>query len=338
MHYTFSLFEPGKRKGYKFWLAVVRVGRESFEIRTGETSKAAARRAAQDAGKRLVAELEAEQSRPLKAGELTTFREAADAYLAYRQNPKIDTVRLARICLRLGPLPIGEISGADLHAAANVLMPDAKPATKNREVVRPAATVLHYAADNSNGTFAWLRIKQFKEARPQTRAVSTDAASALIANAEDPDLKLLLIWLFHQGNRISEALSVEWEHLDLPAATLRVYIAKIDEWRLVDLDPAVVVALGNVPPEQQVGRVFYRWKYRWSVYKPIRKLAARLGIVFTPHMARHSMATWANAAGLPTKTIMEMGNWRDVKSVLRYTGSDIKTVRAARTKMPRLAG
>ena len=167
MHFTFSLFPPGKRRRYKFWLAVVRVGRESFEIRTGEATKAAAERAAREAGKRLVDELVAEQSRPLKAGAVITFREAADAYLAYRENPRVDVQRLARICLKLGPMPISEISGNDLIAAANALMPDAKAASKNREVVRAAATVLHYAADN--GAIEWLRVKQFKEARPVTQ-------------------------------------------------------------------------------------------------------------------------------------------------------------------------
>jgi integrase len=334
MHFTFSLFPPGKRRGYKFWLAVVRVGRESFEIRTGETTKAAAERAARAAGKRLVDELVAEQSRPLKAGAVVTFREAADAYLAYRENPKVDVQRLARICVQLGQMPISEISGSDLIAAANALMPDAKAASKNREVVRPAATVLHYAADN--GTIEWVRVKQFKEARPATRAVSTDIASVLIANADDPDLKLLLIWLFHQGNRISEALSVTWDDIDLPAATVRVCISKNNLlWRTVTLHPPVVVALGNVV--DQTGPVF-RWKTKSGVYKPLRALCAKLGIYFTPHMARHSMATWANAAGIPLRTIMDMGNWLDHKSVIRYTGSDIETVRAASLKMPKLAG
>jgi integrase len=333
MHFTFSLFPPGKRRGYKFWLAVVRIGRESFEIRTGEATKAAAERAAREAGKRLVDELVAEQSRPLKAGAVITFREAADAYLAYRENPKVDVQRLARICVQLGPMPISEISGNDLIAAANALMPDAKAASKNREVVRPAATVLHYAADN--GAIEWVRVKQFKEARPATRAVSTDIASVLIANADDPDLKLLLIWLFHQGNRISEALSVAWDDIDLPAATVRIYIKKIDQWRTVTLHPPVVVALGNVT--DQNGPLF-RWQTKSGVYKPLRALCAKLGIAFTPHMARHSMATWANAAGIPLRTIMDMGNWLDHKSVIRYQGSDIETVRAASLKMPKLAG
>jgi integrase len=333
MHYTFTLYEPGRRRGYKYWLAIVRVGRESFEIRTGETTKTAAGRVAREAGERLVAELEAEQSRPLRPGAALSFEDAADAYLEYRQNPKVDVQRLARICIVLGDRLIGEMTGNDLTLAANKLMPGTKPASKNREVVRPAAAVLHYAADN--GAIDWVRVKQFKEARPVTRAVSTDIASLLIANAVDPDLKLLLIWLFHQGNRISEALSVNWDDIDLGAATVRLYVSKIDTWRTVGLDPAVVVALGNVA--DQTGPVF-RWATKSGVYKPLRALCARLGITFTPHMARHSMATWANAAGVPLRTIMDMGNWLDHKSVIRYQGSDIETVRVARAKMPKLAG
>ena len=335
MQYTFSLFRPGTRRNYPFWLAIIRIGRESFEVRTGEKTEAAARRHAREAGERLQAELAREQGRALKPGAAISFAEAADAYLDYRQRPKVDEARLARIGLRLGPAMIADITMHDLIAAANALFPGRSPATKNREVIKPAAAVLHYASEN--GAVDWLRIKLFKEPERPNRAVTPEVANLLIANAE-PDLKLLLIWLFHQGNRISEALSVEWERIDLGAGTVDIYISKISKWVTNALRPAVVVALANVPAGQRTGRVFHRWTSRDGVYARLQPLCAKLGVKFTPHMARHSMATWANAAGVPTKTIMQMGNWFDHKSVMRYTSADIETVRAASAKMPKLVG
>jgi integrase len=334
MQYTFSLFPPGSRKKYPFWLAIIRIGREAFEVRTGQKTEAAAKRFAREAGERLVAEAIREQGRALKPGAAISFAAAAEAYLDYRERPTIDEARLAKVCLELGDKMLTEIAMNDLIAAANALLPGRAAATKNREVIRPAASVLHYAADN--GACDWLRIKQFKERRPETKAVAPDVANLLIANADDPDLKLLLIWLFHQGSRISEALSVRWDKIDLRAGTVDIYISKVDRWVRNALRPAVVVALANV--EDQTGRVFYRWNSRRAVYAVLWPLCARLGVRFTPHMARHSMATWANAAGVPTRTIMEMGNWFDHKAVMRYTGAGVETVRAASAKMPKLAG
>jgi len=334
MHHTFTLYPPGKRRNYPFWLAIVRIGRERFEIRTGCSTKAAAGRIARDAGERLVAELAKEHGRALKSGAAISFAEAAEAYLDYRERPKLDEARLAKVNLRLGDKMLTEITMHDLVAAANALLPGRAAATKNREVIRPAASVLHYAADN--GAVDWLRIKAFKEKRPETKAVSPDVASLLIGNCDDPDLKLLLIWLFHQGSRISEALALRWDKIDLDAGTVELYIPKLDRWVRNALRPAVVVALANV--ENQTGRVFHRWNSRRAVYAVLWPLCKRLGIHITPHAARHSMATWANAAGIPTRTIMEMGNWSDVRSVTRYTGAGVETVRAASLKMPKLAG
>ena len=57
----------------------------------------------------------------------------------------------------------------------------------------------------------------------------------------------------------------------------------------------------------------------------------------TPHMARHSMATWMAAAGVNLRTIMAAGGWQDVKSVVRYAASDVDEVRAAGERLRAIA-
>jgi integrase len=94
-----------------------------------------------------------------------------------------------------------------------------------------------------------------------------------------------------------------------------------------------VALLGNV--ENKAGRVF-RWETKSGVYKPLRALCKRIGVHMTPHMARHSMATWLVQDGVTTATIMEAGGWKDVKSVLRYGRANLAEVRAARGGLPAL--
>ena len=58
-------------------------------------------------------------------------------------------------------------------------------------------------------------------------------------------------------------------------------------------------------------------------------MVQKLGIEFTPHMARHSLGTWLNASGAGLKTIMAALGHKDAKSSIRYQAADVDTVRAA---------
>jgi integrase len=322
-----QLYAPGTRKGNKFWLARVSVNGRRAEVSSGTTDKAAAQRWAREFEHKLAAE-----DRTPRPGEAVTFAYAAEKYLAYRGDPgRAETVRVARLVAVLGKRRVGEITQADLVDAARRLYPKHAPATLNRQALRPAAAILHYA--ESCGWCPWLRVRLFKEPKPRTRALSQEAATALIANADDPDLHRLLLWLFRQGDRISDALRVEWGNIDLAAGTVEMRIGKTAEWRTADLHWELVALLGNV--EVKEGRLF-RWSNKNSVYEPVRALCKRIGVHMTPHMARHSMATWMVADGVTTATIMEAGGWRDVKSVLRYGRANLADVRAARGQLPSL--
>ena len=320
-----QLYAPGTRKGNRFWLARVSVNGRRAEVSSGTTDKAAAKRWAREFERKLA--LDGRAPRP---GEAVAFAYAAEKYLAYRDDPsRAEQIRIARLVAVLGRKMVGEISQADLVDAARRLYPHQAAATLNRHALRPAAAILHYA--ESCGWCPWLRVRLFKEPKPRTRALAMEAATALIANATDPDLHRLLLWLFRQGDRISDALRVEWANIDLRAGTVEMRIGKTDEWRTADLHWELVALLGNV--ENKEGRLF-RWTNKNSVYEPLRALCKRIGVHMTPHMARHSMATWLVQDGVNTATIMEAGGWRDVKSVLRYGRANLAEVRAARGGLP----
>ncbi len=63
--------------------------------------------------------------------------------------------------------------------------------------------------------------------------------------------------------------------------------------------------------------------------KPLSALCRRLGLAFTPHVARHSFATWLVDAGVNLRDVMDAGGWSDHKSVFRYAGSNVERVRKA---------
>jgi integrase len=176
----------------------------------------------------------------------------------------------------------------------------------------------------------------FREPKPRTRSVTRDVAGRLInAVAEDRSKQLLLVWLFRQGTRISETLRVSWEDIDLSGRTVQVYVSKTKSWKHFPIDDELLEHLAAVPEAERQGRV-WRWTERSSVYSWLRPLVARLGVKFTPHMARHSVGTWLNEEGAGQTTIMEKLGHADVRSSARYQSASIDVVRAASARIGRL--
>jgi len=324
-----KLIPPGQRRGNPFFLLRGSVGGRELEVSTKTADRKAARRFKAEFERALA------QDRLPGPGETLSFARAAELYIDWRDPSRADRRRLARLGAVIGRRMVADIRQVDLVEAANLLAPDRSAATRNREVMRPAATVLHYAA--TNGFCQWLRVALFREPRPKTRAVSLDTAATLVQAAPDGPRRLFLLWSFRQGTRISDTLRVEWAQLDLPRQTVRMKIGKTDRWAKYPLHPEVFEILAAIPAEAQRGRLF-PWRQKTGVYAWLRPMTRRLGIQFTPHMARHSLGTWLNGSGAGLRTIMAALGHADAKSSIRYQDADVEIVRAASQKLGQLSG
>lgn len=321
-----KLIAPGKRKGNRFYLVRGTVSGQRVEVSTETTDKGAAERFAADLTLRLDAEATRERGPDPTS---LTFEEAARLYLAWRKPSKIDRQRIEKIILHMGTRLAKAITHADLVGAANALYPHCVNATKNRSVMRPAAAILHYAAENNLRD--WIKIKLFKEPKPKTRGVSRGTRKILLANTKGKK-RLLILWLFTQGTRITETLRVDWSKINLQEGTVTLWISKTQEERVAPLDDALIAALAN---EDQT-KPLWPWTDRSSVYKWLWPLVAKIGVDFTPHMARHSVGTWLNESGAGLRTIMDALGHADPKSSMRYQAAGIQVVREAKRKMAKL--
>lgn len=270
-----------------------------------------------------LAKADADKSAP------ATFRIAAEMYANYRQPKKWDKTCLDRLVMAIGDYQLSDIRQHVLIDAANELYPNGSPATKNRQVFGIASSVLHYAADNR--LCAYIQVKKLKEKAPEPRALSKEQAKALLAAAEGP-MFVILTWLFYQGWRISDVLRLKWSDINEADATVKYHIGKTDEWRIMPLHPNTLQALRIFPLKDHVGRVF-PWSNKSNFYRALRPFLKGKNIKFTPHMARHSFATWLANEGVSPLEIMEAGGWKDHKSVLRYAKLDPTRVRATINKI-----
>jgi len=320
-----KLIAPGTRKGNKFYLILGMEAGTQYEVSTRTADKKLAQR-------RLVELRERIAAAAPPSGRRITFAQAAELYKAFRKPRAVELKRIDKVVAELGQRRVAELRHADLVEAANRMFPGRAPATLNREVMRPCASILHYAADNEY--CGWMRVKLFEEPRPRTRAAKPDAMARLI-EAASGRRQLLLIWLCHQGTRISQTIKLTWSDVDLDQATFRIYNAKGKCWQEFPLHDEVLGRLLAVPERERTGLLFPGGD-RHNVYRWLRPLVRELGVTFTPHMARHALGTGLNAQGAGLRTIMAALGHADPRSSMRYQAAELEVVRAAAAKIPLL--
>jgi integrase len=267
-----------RRKGSPYWYVRGTIRGERVTCSTGTANK--------DDAEIFKADYESAflRGNPTGDGDVT-FAYAASAYSSWRNPKEPDITNITRLVAVLGEKLVQSITQDDLVQAANVIKFGRHPATKNRAVIRPASAILHYAANNK--WCDWLRIKTFREPAPKTRFVTEAHEQWLLeAVTGDENKRLMLLWIFRQGDRISDIVRVRHEDCDLSAMTVRRYISKTDTTVTLPLDDEICSILEKRGKTD--GPIFPR-RTRWGVNRWLKKHCNGLGLDLTPHMGRHTV-------------------------------------------------
>lgn len=305
--------KPKKRKGSDFWYIRGAFHGHKVNVSTQSRDLGTAKKFQRELEKTLAA-----SGPPAAKRDVVTFCQAADLYLDHHQRGETDKRAIARLVEELGAHPVGEIRSHMVADAAIKLYPEGSAATRNRMALTNVAAIMHYAAEQD--LCGYLKIKRFKEVPVAPRDVDPTVARTLIGST-DGRQRLLLVMLFRQGWRIGELLEIEWPHIDLAERSIEHHNKKVGLWDTVPLHDDVIALLGEVPEAERAGKLF-PWADRWAVYEWLWPLTKQLGVRFTPHMARHSFATWLVSSGASSFDLLATGNWTDLKSVKRYTRLD----------------
>ena len=319
-----TLIPPGQRKGNRYFLLRGTFRGRRVEVSTKTADISAARRFAEDYRDKLAT------SGVPEATDRVSFERAVELYKAFRKPSRMEEQRLNHLVAAIGHRMVADLRHADLVEVANRLYGHCTPETRNRQAMRPAAAVLHYAA--ANELCSYLRIPLFREKRPETRAVDLRTARGLVKAAPQGAKRLLLLWLFRHGMRIGDTLRVRCEDIDLKRRIYRSHVSKTDRWIEHPLHEDVFLELANSKLLKGEGWLF-PWRSRWAVYRWLKPIRRSLGIAFTPHMARHSLGRWLNEAGASLRTIMDTLGHADIHSSARYQSTDIEVIRATSAKI-----
>jgi integrase len=155
-------------------------------------------------------------------------------------------------------------------------------------------------------------------------------------------LGALACFMFLTGARISEALAVKWEDVDLVGSKVRITMGKLGgEARVAHMPPELIATLANMPSNREPEAQVFPYAAYDSVRKPWDAAVARAGIKkVTPHGCRHGFATVLMHAGIDPVTVAKRGGWKSPAQLFSTYGHamDDETVTNVLTGTPKARG
>jgi site-specific recombinase XerD len=178
--------------------------------------------------------------------------------------------------------------------------------------------------------------------------LTEEMAQQLIAAADKPWYRALVVLLLSTGIRRSEAVGITLDDIDLEQRQLLIR-GKGDKERVVPLTDQAVEAIQAYLPHRTQGGSQHLFVSAYGGH-PIQgrvvnamlattiEKAGLKGQGITPHKLRHTFATHLIRNGVDIRTVQEMLGHSELETTAKYLHSDTKTKRAAVGKLNGLLG
>jgi len=169
------------------------------------------------------------------------------------------------------------------------------------------------------GHCPYMKMKRFKTDTKIKQPVTLEWINVFKANADRVDVGVLALFLFATGARISEALSVRWNDIDLKRRTVLIRQSKLGNERVAHIQSELFVALANLPKDREPFAIAYTTaRDAWA------RTTEAAGIEpLTFHSCRHGFATELAGKNVPVKTIAKLGGWKSTQHLFNtYLHSD----------------
>lgn len=258
----------------------------------------------------------------------------AEAALAYMESG--GEARFLRPAIELfGTRLVAEIGQAEMNALALAAYPGAAPATINRQVITPVSAVLRFAADQG-----WRappgRVRRRKAPAPPRRWLRVWEAARLVRHAGR--YRPLILTALESGCRAGELLRLNWGDVEIETGRLhlRAHATKAGRYRIARFGTRTARALaalkdGLEPEKKRPGEPVFLSASGQGFALPeersagtvlqgaFNRISARAGLEpVTPHMLRHTWATWAQAVSKDLLAVRDGGGWASLSMVEVY--------------------
>lgn len=170
---------------------------------------------------------------------------------------------------------------------------------------------------------ASISIEKLPYQRPIPHVLTVEEAFKLI-NASEGKYRAFLILLFQHGLRFNEARMLKWQDIDFQGQSITIK-RKGGKINLIPLTDWAIIELSKL---QQISTSQYVFPARdnddeplQDVRKAIERARKKAGITkkVTPHLLRHSFATYLLEEGINLRTIQELLGHSQVSTTEFYT-------------------
>ena len=276
------------------------------------------------------AQLEADLFKRAVYGEksVATFAEAVDLYTLSGKPGD----HLLPLIDRIGLTALKDIDQEFVDRLAAEMKPDAKPATRIRQIYTPISAVMNHVAPKLCDPIKFIKPK----GSGKRVDFLTPAEAEILINILPPHLSRLVTFYIATGCRASEALGLEWRDVSIQNARVVFWDTKEDYARGVDVQHRARQAMPPRPDENAFVWLASKGE-AWHGYDAINLMLKRHcarrspsgellkvgapGPRFRPvhcHLFRHTWATWAYATTRDLNFLMQQGGWKSPTMVLRY--------------------
>lgn len=302
-----------KRPKSPFWIARGTINGRRVEVSTGFTHNQKRQ------AKNELIKIQARYTATEVGEDGLTFDQAAALYVEAGG----DTRFLEPIKRHFGTMLVSDIKNAVMIHAANALYPGRAASTIRRQLYTPVKAILNLAAGDE--LCAVPKLKTPKGGAKRTHFMLPEQADKVItAIARHPNgyLPALITFLIGQGARTGETLSLDGTDVSLEHRFATLRNTKNGEERTVALIPRVVAALSTLPTIGVRGPVFRRFDglpyvigdHRGGqLKKPFAAAVTEAGLDphrITPHVCRHTWATWFYAQTKDVRRLQDEGGWK----------------------------
>lgn len=240
-----------------------------------------------------------------------TFRQAAASYVEHGGCNRY----LPRVVEYFGDRPLASIHPFDIRQVAELLYPDAKNSTKNRQGIGPARAVIMHGYER--GWCNLIRVRAFKEERISRKKPASQVWMHAFVRQCELDGRLdhlaaMVLFMSQTGARVSEAVDLRWAQVDMNGRTALLLKTKTSTNSVRYLTDELLDRLRLLRSGASDQDRVFRYTNRHSVNERLRAVCERAGISYKSSHAcgRHSFATNAIDAGVDIRTAMLAGDWK----------------------------
>jgi integrase len=246
-------------------------------------------------------------------GSILTFAQAAIKYRAAGKSTRY----LMAIEDYWKDTLVRDIKPGTIKDAALTLYPKASAATRNRQAITPTVAIINHAAEAE--LCAYIRVKHFKVDTKSKKPATLEWVQAFMEHSS-AQLGGLALFMFLTGARVSEALAVTWDDIDLREKTVLIRQTKLGNERRAHLPQPLIVALVNIPRSNTSSRVFW-YSHRAACFKMWNRAIKSAKIErLSYHSCRHGYATAMLRAGIDPVTVAKLGGWKSTRHLFETYG------------------